>query len=91
MVYPENVTIHMRTILFGKPGIKTLEVNAKLTSLGETVQFDFDLMNEDLRHKKFIIDENCLIFHGERVYQCTEKSFTKGRPHHVVAFAKPLN
>lgn len=91
MLFPEHVTLQMRTTLFGKPGIKTLETEAKLTNLGEVTQFDLNLMNEDLRHKKFKIEEGCIIFHGENAYACTENSFTAGRPHHIVAFAKPLN
>lgn len=91
MVYPEHVTLEMKTTLYGKPGIKTIDTTAKITNLGEVLQFDFALTNEDLRHRKFIIDEDCVIFHGDQAYRCTDKSFTKGRPHHVVAFANPIN
>ena len=41
----------MRTMLYGKLGIKTIKSKAKITNLGNVFQFDFNLMNEDLRHK----------------------------------------
>lgn len=37
MIYNDPVTIEMKTILFGKPGIKTLDTTAKLTALGDIV------------------------------------------------------
>lgn len=91
MLYNDPVTIEIKTILFGKPGIKTLDTTAKFTALGDIVQFDLNLQNRDLLHRKFVIDSGCIIQHESGAFMCTEHSFTKGRPHHVVVFAKPLS
>ena len=91
MLYDENITIEMKTTLFGKPGIKSLDTEATISPLGDEMQFDLNLKNRDLLHRKFTIDENCIIRHGRDNYRCTGNSFTKGRPHHVVVYAKPLD
>ena len=90
MVYPENVTVLMRTELQGKPAFKTIDTTAKFKSLGDQVQIDLNLMNRDLLNRHFVIDETSLVYHGEETYQCLSEAIKIGRPHHLVIFAKLL-
>ena len=86
MLFPEHVTLLMKTTLQGKPGFRTLEADARIKTIGEEIQFDLNLTNRDLTQHNFIIDENCRISHDSGTYQYTGPAFKIGRPHHLVAF-----
>lgn len=90
MVYPEHVTLLMQTTLQGKPGIKTLEADAKISTFADITQFDLDLTNRDLLHRHFVVDESTLISHENGMYQSNGPALKMGRPHHIVLYTKFL-
>ena len=91
MVCKEVVTLEMKTTLFGKPGIRTMEAGANLSPYGDMVQFDLNLQNKHLSNHHFKLNPDAVIRHETGLYQCVGDSFTKGRPHHVVVFGKLLD
>ena len=80
MLFPEHVTLLMKTTLQGKPAIKTIDTEAKITTIGEEVQFDLNLTNRDLLHRSFVVDDTTRIRHDSGTYQCTGPAFKIGRP-----------
>ncbi|MGO4962723.1 hypothetical protein ACTQ4Z_02795 [Anaerovoracaceae bacterium Sow4_D4] len=90
MLFPEHVTLLMKTTLQGKPAIKTIDTEAKITTIGEEVQFDLNLTNRDLLHRSFVVDDTTRIRHDSGTYQCTGPAFKIGRPHHIVVYTNFL-
>ena len=90
MICKEIITLENEGLLYGKPAIKTLTADCNISARDDEVRFDLNLQNHDLYHRGFKITAGTLIRHSNDIYRVTGDSIAKGRPHHVVCFARKI-